>query len=123
MGRLHEIIDIKTNLRKRGFDHTFMLEHECIRCLEYGELITPQDFEVTEIHYCKTPKNDNNSIIYGIVLSQHGIKGILISHYQCYLTGMSLQLWHKFANILQMMIVQGINRPVNNHLVIVRYNN
>jgi hypothetical protein len=123
MRRLHEIINIKTNLRKQGFDHTFVLERENIRCLEYGVLISPEDFEITEIHYCKTPKNDDNCIIYAIELFPYGVKGILISHYQCYLACMSYQLWHKFARILQTMIVQGTSRPVNNHLEIVRYNN
>lgn len=123
MKRLHEIMNIKTNLRNQGFDHTFVIDRENIRCLEYGVLIAPEDFEITEIHYCKTPKNDDNCIIYGIELTPYGVKGILISHYQCYLTGMSFQLWHKFAGILRAMIVRGICLPVNNHLEIVRYHN
>jgi hypothetical protein len=124
MGHLDEILHIKMDLRKRGFDHTFTLEHEHIRCLEYNELVVPHDFEVAEIHYCKTPNDiKHNIIIYGIELERYGIKGILMSHYQCYLSGMSLQLWSKFGAILQKMNMQNVSRPQFKHLIIVRTNN
>jgi hypothetical protein len=124
MRQMEEIINIKTGLRLRGFDHTFMLEHEHIRCLEYNELVLPCDFEIAEIHYCKTPEDmKHSSIIYGIELERYGIKGILMSHYRCYLSGMSLQLWSKFGAILQKMNSQSISGPQFNHLIIVRTNN
>jgi hypothetical protein len=124
MGTFNEIMNIKTDLRKRGFDYTFSLEHEHIRCIEFNELVMPHDFEITEIHYCKTPEDMRHySIIYGIELERYGIKGILMSHYESYLTGMSLQLWAKFGAILQKMNTQSISRPHFNHLLIVRTNN
>ncbi|RFZ85141.1 hypothetical protein DYU05_05945 [Mucilaginibacter terrenus] len=123
MKRLHEIMNIKSNLRNQGFDHTFVMERENIRCLEYGVVISPEEFEIIEIHYCNTLNNDDKCIIYGIELTSYGVKGVLISHYQCYLAGMSIQLWHKFAGILRTMFISGTCRPVNNHLKIVRFHN
>jgi hypothetical protein len=123
MSSYDEMVDIKIDLRKRGFDHAFALEHEYIRCLEYNELIAPHDFEILEIHYCKTPADiKNNAIIYAIKLKHYDIKGVLFSHYQSYLGGMSLQLWRKFDYILKVMNTRSINRPQFNHLIVVRNN-
>ena len=120
MKEMDEIIFIKADLRNRGFNHTFILANEHIRCLEYNELVVPDDFEISEIHYCRMPHDQShNSFIYGIELERYGIKGILMSEYQCYLTGMSLQLWTKFAAILKKISTLSFNRPQFNHLIIV----
>ena len=102
MSNKDEIIDLIIDLQERGYDHDFMIEHEHIRCLQYDELISPDNFEIVETYYCKH-RHDirNQSIIYGIRLTHYHVKGILISNYKSYTDGMSLQLWQKFDNILR----------------------
>jgi hypothetical protein len=91
------LIDIIIDLQERGFDHDFILDHEHIRCLQYNEIIPPDDFEILETHHCDNKANlKSNYIFYAIRLKNYDIKGILMSTHKSYTQGMSLHLWQKF---------------------------
>jgi hypothetical protein len=97
-----EIIEIIIDLQEKGFDHDFTIEHENIRCLQYDELIAPDGFDIVEMYRCNPKaKPGNNSIIYGIKLKHYEVKGILMSNYRSYISGMSVQLWQKFDSFLK----------------------
>jgi hypothetical protein len=103
----NEMIDIIIDLQERGFDHDFILDHENIRCLQYNEMIAPDDFEILETHLCADNLHiKGNYILYGIQLRNYNIKGILMSSHKSYNYGLSLHLWQKFNN----EIVKGFNR-------------
>jgi len=96
-----ELLDIIIDLQERGFDHDFVLDHEHIRCLQYNEKISPDNFEILETHHCTDKGHLNfksNYILYGIQLKDYNLKGILMSSHKSYSYGMSLQLWQKFNN-------------------------
>ena len=102
-----DLIDIIIDLQERGFDHDFILDHEHIRCLQYNEMILPDDFDILETHLC----TDNlpvrgNYILYGIQLKNYTIKGILMSNQKSYNYGLSSHLWQKFNND----VIKGFNR-------------
>ena len=93
------LIDIIIDLQERGFDHDFILDHEHIRCLQYNEMIPPDDFEILETHHCDNKTNvRSNYILYGIQLKSYNVRGILMSTHKSYTHGMSLHLWQKFNN-------------------------
>jgi hypothetical protein len=93
------LIDIIIDLQERGFDHDFIVDHEHIRCLQYNEMIPPDDFEILETHYCDNKTNlKSNYIFYAIRLKNYDIRGILMSTHKSYTHGMSLHLWQKFNN-------------------------
>ena len=99
-----EIIEIIIDLQE---NHDFTIEHENIRCLQYDELIAPDAFEILEMHSCGLgAKESRRSIIYGIKLNHYEVKGILMSNYRSYISGMSVQLWQKFDNFLKSRIVR-----------------
>jgi hypothetical protein len=91
------LIDIIIDLQERGFDHDFIVDHEHIRCLQYNEIIPPDDFEILETHHCDNKANlKNYYIFYAIQLKNYDVRGILMSTYKSYTHGMSLHLWQKF---------------------------
>jgi hypothetical protein len=93
------LIDIIIDLQERGFDHDFILDHEHIRCLQYNEIIPPDDFEILETHYCSDKTYlKGNYILYAIQLRNYHVRGILMSTHKSYTHGMSLHLWQKFNN-------------------------
>jgi hypothetical protein len=98
----YELVDVIIALQERGFNHDFIIENEHIRCLQYNELIAPDDFEIMETHHCECCKKyKNGSLLYAIRLMNYDVKGILMSNYQSYLKGMSIQLWAKFDHVLR----------------------
>ena len=102
-----ELIDIIIDLQERGFDHDFVIDHEHIRCLQYNETISPDDFDILETHFCADNVHEcANYILYGIQLKHYDLKGILMSTHRTYHAGLSIHLWQKFNN----EIVKGINK-------------
>lgn len=102
-----ELIDIIIDMQERGFDHDFVIDHEHIRCLQYSEMIAPDDFDILETHLC----TDNvhacaDYILYGIQLKYYDIKGILMSNHRSYNAGLSIHLWQK----LNQELVKGMNK-------------
>ena len=107
-----DLIDIIIDLQERGFDHDFILDHEYIRCLQYGGKISPDDFEILETHYCSEKMHlKGNYILYGIQLKYLDLKGILMSNNKSYQYGMSVHLWQKFNN--ETVKIQKEFRPMN----------
>lgn len=98
-----QLISLIIDLQERGFNHDFVIENEHIRCLQYNELISPDDFEILETYHRKSSdKNDDCSLVYAIRLMNHDTKGILMSDYRSYITGMSLRLWSKFNSVIRL---------------------
>lgn len=98
-----QLINLIIDLQERGFNHDFVIENEYIRCLQYNELISPDDFDILETYHCKSlGKNNDCSLVYAIRLINHDMKGILMSDYGVYIKGMSLSLWSKFNNVIRL---------------------
>lgn len=103
----HDLIDIIIDLQDKGFDHDFVIDHEYIRCLQYDELVPPDDFDILETHLCTDKMHTRaNYIVYGVQLKHCDLKGIILSNHKSYNHGLSLHLWQKFNN----EIVKGFNQ-------------
>lgn len=96
-----DLLDTIIDLQQRGFDHDFVLIHEYIRCLQLNEVIAPDDFDIVESHHCCDSRYSGYYILYGIELQHLPVKGILMSNYQSYVSGISLRLWGKLYRELQ----------------------
>lgn len=98
-----QLVNLIIDLQERGFNHDFVIENEHIRCLQYNELISPDDFEILETYHRRASNaNDNCSLVYAIRLTNYDMKGILMSDYRSYIKGMSLRLWSKFNNVIRL---------------------
>ena len=72
-----ELLDTIIDLQERGFDYDFILAQEHICCLQYNELISPDDFEIIESHDCHDRIHlKGNYILFAIRLKNYNIKGI-----------------------------------------------
>ncbi|PWK78390.1 hypothetical protein LX99_02234 [Mucilaginibacter oryzae] len=98
----YKLIDVITDLQERGFNHDFVIEKEYIRCLQHNELISPDDFEISETYHCGSKDGDN--LVYAIRLSNYDVSGILMSSYRTYIRGMSIRLWSKFNNVIKLSL-------------------
>lgn len=105
MHRNDKLLDVIIDLQARGFNHDFIIENEHIRCLQYNELISPDDFEILETYHCGSSRDtDGGNLVYAIRLNNYQVDGILMSSYRSYIKGMSLRLWAKFNTVIKLKL-------------------
>ena len=91
-GTLSDALD---DLRRRGFVYDFNLHSHCIRCREPEVELSPDDFEITEVHRFEGASNpDDNEVVYAIT-GKNGLKGVLIDAYGAYSDALSAEMIHK----------------------------
>ena len=95
-------------LQKKGYELDFILNNEYLLCVQDRELISPDDFEITETYSFKSKLLPGEQhIIYAINSVHNGLKGILMTPYSAFTGGLSIHLWSKLsANLL----------PFNSHI-------
>ena len=91
-----EILDLIMDMNEKGFDHDFVLDGRQICCLQFGETVIADDFEILEIYCCrhlfyKQPK----CILFGIQLTKYSVKGILMISLKYVVAEVALQLSKK----------------------------
>jgi len=78
------LVDTLNDLKKRGYDHDFNLKEDCIHCAQLGRQLSPEEFEVVEVHRFEGASNpDDSSVVYAIE-GPDGIKGTLVNAYGIY---------------------------------------
>ncbi|SDS72778.1 hypothetical protein SAMN05216490_1691 [Mucilaginibacter mallensis] len=98
----HSKTDAIIDLQERGYDHDFILNNECLHCVQQSQLVCPDDFEVTEAYrFDGKKKMCDNYVIYAIRLLNNDIKGILMTPYSTLTKGLSIHLWSKLAAYLK----------------------
>jgi hypothetical protein len=91
------------DLQERGYDYDFILKNECILCIQQSEDICPDDFEVTEAYrFDGESRMRDNYIIYAVRSLNHNLNGILMASYSRLTNGLSIHLWSKLANNLDL---------------------
>jgi len=90
--------DAIIDLQARGYDQDFILANENIFCVQRGDIIPPDNFEITET-YCfeSGSKQSDNYVIYAIRAIHEDLKGILMTTYSSLSRGVSIHLWSKLA--------------------------
>jgi hypothetical protein len=89
MYHLKNQLDTIIALQNRGYDHDFILDHDGIRCLQYDLLISPDDFQIVEMHQCN--ENKQSIAIYAIQLNDYDVKGILRRQFEALSLGSSVR--------------------------------
>jgi len=88
------------DLQKRGYDQDFVLAKENIYCIQRGDIIPPDNFEVTEAYRFESKNKENeNCVIYAIKTVNEDLNGILMTSYSSLTRGISIHLWSKLAQI------------------------
>ena len=96
--KLQAIID----LQQRGYELDFIMKGEYLFCPQQNELISPDDFEVTETYqFDEKDGKPDTYVIYGICSLQQDLKGILMTSYKGFNLGLSIHLWSKLSKTLR----------------------
>jgi hypothetical protein len=94
MRTYESLVDALSDLKKRGYDIDFRKEPTWIYCYVFDLWITPEQFNVDEVHRFEEDSNDN-CVVYAIS-SYSGIKGTLIDSYGVYAEYMTFEMAQKF---------------------------
>lgn len=90
--------EVIIGLQNKGYNLDFMLSNEFLRCIQDGELISPDDFEITETFlFTGETQAEIPSVIYAISSWHYNIKGILMTSFNAFTQGLSIHLWSKLA--------------------------
>ena len=97
LNNIEAIID----LQGRGYDHDFVISDEHIICVQEGQTICPDEFEVIEAYRFEGKKKlCDNCVIYAIRSFNYDLSGILMTSYRRLTIGVSIHLWSKLATNL-----------------------
>lgn len=89
------LTDALDDLRRRGYVHDFNLHPDCIGCKEPEVQLSPDDFEITEVHRFEGSSNpDDNEVVYAIT-GKNGLKGVLVDAYGAYSDSLSAEMVQK----------------------------
>jgi len=98
MESYNNIAEAIIDLQLRGYDQDFVIKNEHILCVQDSELISPDDFEVINAYkFGKGKKPKDNYVIYAIRSIHNDLKGILLTSYGTFSSGLSIHLWSKLA--------------------------
>jgi len=96
--KTHAII----GLQNRGYALDFILKDENLFCPQEHELISPDEFEITETYqFAESHGADDTDVIYGIKSKRRDMKGILLTSYSTFRQGFGIHLWCKLSRTLR----------------------
>lgn len=77
--------DVVCDLHKNGFTNDFHLIGNDLLWVQENIFIRDDEFAILEYHkITELKKNMDELVVFGIVISHHNIKGILVNHYKSY---------------------------------------
>lgn len=98
MKNLDSKAEVIIGLQNKGYELDFTLNNEFLRCVQDGELIGPDDFEIAETYLFEGEAQSGMPyVIYAISSLHNGIKGILMTSYSAFTQGLSIHLWSKLG--------------------------
>ncbi len=84
MPKYSTLVDTLHDLKSRGYDFDFNIKDDCIHCAQLDRQLSPEEFEVVEVHRFEGMSNpDDNSVVYAIE-GPDGLKGTLVNAYGIY---------------------------------------
>lgn len=88
-------------LKERGYNENFKLRQETIKSEDTGVELTPDQFEVEEVHRFEGISNPADmSIVYAINCSSNASKGILVDAYGTYTENLNAEMINKLRGRL-----------------------
>ncbi|MFD2907749.1 phosphoribosylpyrophosphate synthetase [Flavobacterium ardleyense] len=81
------VTEAMAGLKERGYltDFELLVEKECLACHKTSSYLSPEEFEIDEIHRFEGDSDPGDEmIVYGISSTIHGMKGIVVNAYGLY---------------------------------------
>lgn len=96
MKTYESIVDALEDLNKRGYTLEFRKEPSCIYCYVFDLWLTPEQFNVDEVHrFEENSDPDDSSVVYAIS-SYTGMKGTLVDSFGVYAEYVTFEMAQKF---------------------------
>jgi hypothetical protein len=89
------VTEATQELAKRGYTTDFELkvDGECLICRQTSSCLSPEEFEIDEIHRFEGDSDPGDEmIVYAISSMEHNIKGIVINAYGIYSDPVTYQI-------------------------------
>ena len=89
------VTEATAGLTERGYttDFELMVEKECLACRKTSLCLSPEEFEIDEIHRFEGDSDPGDEmIVYAISSNLHDIKGIVINGYGLYSDPMTYKI-------------------------------
>lgn len=84
------------DLGKRGYEHDFNLEGDCLACKALNIKLRPQEFQIDEFYRFEGMTDPADSaVVYAVSSPSSNFKGILIDAYGVYAENISPELLEK----------------------------
>ena len=89
------VTEAVNDLKRRGYTTDFKVEFDRIVCHETAIALSPDEFEIVEVHRYEGNSNpDDEEVVYAIE-SKHGHKGILVDAFGLYADDVSSEIIEK----------------------------
>jgi len=79
-------------LKSRGFVRDFNLESDCIKCGLSGQSLSPQQFEIVEVHRFEGDTNPDDEAVLYAIRADDGGDGTLVAAYGTYADNLSADM-------------------------------
>jgi len=87
-----------SDLIKKGYTFNFNIKYDCLECAEHNIQLSPDEFEIDEVHRFQEMSDvDNESILYAISSTKNNMKGLLVNAYSIYSDTTSAELVAKLS--------------------------
>jgi hypothetical protein len=83
------------DLKKRGYTEDFNLKENCIVCTTKPMELSPEEFEVDEVHRFEGMSNPSDSSVVYAISSSRGIQGVLVDAYGAYAEAITPEMAQK----------------------------
>ena len=85
-------------LMERGFTRDFHIDFDKLICVDTGERLDPQEFEITEAYRFEGASNPSDeAVVYAVSSKEGGPKGTLVSAFGTYAEAVSDEMIRKLA--------------------------
>lgn len=96
MRTYESIVEALDDLKSRGYGIDFRRDPAWVYCYVFDLWITPEQFNVDEVHRFEGSSNPADSAVVYAISSYSGLKGTLIDSYGVYAEQMTFEMARKF---------------------------
>ncbi len=90
------VTEAVNDLQRRGYDHDFRINRDCLFCDEKDTQLIPEEFEVDEVYRFEGESDPGDeNVVYAISSSLKKLKGILVTAFGTYAEEISGDLLRK----------------------------
>lgn len=96
MKSYESVIDALADLKQRGYNLDFIKEPACLYCYVFDLWLTPEQFNVDEVHRFEENSDPGDNCVVYAISSYSGMKGTLVDSFGVYAEHVTFEMAKKF---------------------------